>query len=162
MLSETKSLFAGKKLLVLFVLFLPLILLSNIQAQQWSAEQKEVWAGVEAYWELSVSENPMDFLNYFDDSYLGWDNESDFPSTKADVQKWISYWTTKGKRVLYTITPAKIWVSGNFAFVHYYYSTVIEGTDGKPMPESGRWTDILMKKGNKWLMVGDHGGKTSK
>jgi len=64
--------------------------------------------------------------------------------------------------LLYTITPARIWVNGNFAYVHYYYSEVNEGADGKPMPESGRWTDILMKKGTKWVMVGDHGGKTSK
>jgi len=28
--------------------------------------------------------------------------------------------------------------------------------------EKGRWTDILMKKDGKWMMVGDHGGKTSK
>ena len=30
------------------------------------------------------------------------------------------------------------------------------------MMEKGCWKDILMKKGNKWVMVGDHGGKTSK
>jgi hypothetical protein len=26
----------------------------------------------------------------------------------------------------------------------------------------GRWTDILMKQGDKWVMIGDHGGRTSK
>lgn len=24
--------------------------------------------------------------------------------------------------------------------------------------ESGRWTDILLKQGNKWVITGDHGG----
>ena len=151
-----------KKLLVLLVLILPLVFLFNVQAQQWSAEQKEVWAGVEAYWAVGMSDNPLDFINYFDDSYSGWNYEIETPHTKVDAQKSINYWTTKGKTVLYTITPARIWVNGNFAYVHYYYSQVNEGADGKPMPESGRWTDILMKKGNKWVMVGDHGGKTSK
>jgi hypothetical protein len=150
------------KLLVQLVLFFSLLLLSNVQAQQWSAEQKEVWAGVEAYWAVGMSENPMDFLNYFDDSYNGWEYESGVPHSKADVQKSLNYWTTKGKMVLYTITPVRIWVNGDFAYVHYFYSEINEGTDGKPVPEHGRWTDILMKKGNKWLMVGDHGGKTSK
>jgi ketosteroid isomerase-like protein len=134
----------------------------NLSAQQWTAEQKEVWAGVEAYWAVSMSANPLDFLNYFDDSYLGWDIEADVPHTKDDAQKSLKYWMPKGKMVLYSITPAKIWVKENFAFVHYYYSQVIEDKDGKPMPEHGRWTDILMKKDGKWIMIGDHGGKTSK
>lgn len=151
-----------KRLLVLFVLLLLFLFQTNLQAQQWSAEQKEVWAGVEAYWTIGWSENPMEFLNYFDDSYNGWEYESVAPETKEDVKKALSYWKTKVKRAYYTITPMKIWVNGNFAYVHYYYSIVMEDADGKPIPESGRWTDILMKKGNKWLMVGDHGGKTSK
>lgn len=151
-----------KKFIGLSAIVVLLLLSFNVQAQQWSAEQKEVWTGVEAYWAVSLSENRMDFLNYFDDSYYGWEYENEVPHTKADVQKSLSYWTTKGKMVLYTITPARIWVSGNFGYVHYYYTQVYEGADGKPMTERGRWTDILMKKGNKWVMVGDHGGKTSK
>jgi len=151
-----------KKFLALFVLIMPLFFLVNVQAQQWSAEQKEVWAGVEAYWAVGMSENPMDFINYFDDSYNGWNYETETPHTKADAQKSINYWTKKGKVAYYTITPSKIWVSGNFAYVHYYYTEVTEGLDGKPNTERGRWTDILLKKDNKWIMVGDHGGKTSK
>ena len=132
----------------------------NLSAQQWTEEQKEVWKGVETYWAAGMSDNPMDFLNYFDDSYYGWSYENGAPTTKADAQKSLSYWITKGKEVLYTITPARIWVNGNFAYVHYYYTQVSEGKDGKPLTERGRWTDILMKKDGKWVMVGDHGGKT--
>ena len=69
------------------------------------------------------------------------------------------YWTEKGKdRLLYN-HPSKIWVNGNFAYVHYYYTQVTENADGKPNTEKGRWTDILMKKGDKWMLVGDHGGE---
>lgn len=135
-----------KKLLVFFVLFFSFLMLSNVQAQQWSAEQKEVWTGVEAYWAIGMSENPMDVINYFDDSYFGWEYESGAPYSKADVQKTLRYWTTKGKTVPYTIMPARIWVNGNFAYVHYYYSLVNEGADGKLISERGRWTDILTKK----------------
>ena len=151
-----------KKLGVSIVLLFSLLFVCNIQAQQWTAEQKDVWAGVEAYWDVFMSSNPTDFLNYIDDSYYGWDNENDAPNIKADVKKALNYWTTKGKVVLYRITPARIWVNGNFAYVHYYYEQVFEGTDGKPTTERGRWTDILMKKDGKWILVGDHGGKNSK
>ena len=149
-----KKLFA----FLLPVLFL-VILSSNLSAQQWTDEQKAVWAGVDAYWAVSMTDKPMDFLSYFDDSYVGWSYDTEAPGNKTDVKKSLSYWTTKGKVVYYTITPAKIWVNGDFAFVHYYYTQVTESPDGKPNTEKGRWTDILMKKGDKWMLVGDHGGE---
>lgn len=132
---------------------------ANVSAQQWTDEQKAVWAGVDAYWKAGLSDNPDDFLNYFDDSYYGWSYENGIPGTKADVQKSYSYWSKKGKVKYYTITPARVWVNGNFAYVHYYYTQVSENAEGKSNTERGRWTDILMKKGDKWMLVGDHGGE---
>jgi len=149
-----------KNFLGIALFFFVLLLWSaNTIAQQWSDEQKAVWAGVEKYWEAGMSSDPTDFLSYFDDTYHGWQYQSGAPSTKAQLTKVMSYWFKKGQTKLYTITPATIWVNGNFAYVHYYYSMVNEGTDGKPMIERGRWTDILMKKGDKWMLVGDHGGE---
>jgi hypothetical protein len=148
-----------KNLISIFtILFVVIILSGNIFAQQWTAEQQDVWAGVEKYWEVNQS-NPLDFLQYFDESYLGWGYENESPSTKNDVTKSFGYWTKKGKEQYHILTPARIWVNGNFAYVHYYYTQVMESTDGKPRTEKGRWTDILMKKNGKWMLVGDHGGE---
>ncbi len=130
----------------------------NTFAQSWSAEQKAVWAGVEEYWAAGASNDPGSFTKYFDDSYNGWSYESEAPGTKEDAVKSLSYWLKKGKVQYYIIKPAKIWVNGDFAFVHYYYTQVTEDKEGKPNTERGRWTDILMKKNGKWLLVGDHGG----
>lgn len=127
-------------------------------AQQWSPEQKDVWAGVEKYWEVNQSD-PLAFLQYFDDSYLGWEYSNGAPTTKSDAAKYFSYWTKKGKEQYHILTPAKIWVNGDFAYVHYYYTQLIESADGKPNTARGRWTDILMKKGGIWMLVGDHGGE---
>jgi ketosteroid isomerase-like protein len=140
------------------ILFVVVVLSTNNYAQQWSDAQKEVWAGVEKYWEVNQS-NPIDFLQYFDDSYLGWSNDNEAPSTKSDVTKSFSFWTKKQKEQYHILTPARIWVNGDFAYVHYYYTQVMESSDGKPTTEKGRWTDILMKKNGKWMLVGDHGGE---
>jgi len=145
-----------------FALFFLFFFVSNSSAQQWSDAQKEVWTAVDAYWAVSMSSNPMDFINTFDDTYYGWSYDNEAPSTKADAQKSLSYWTAKGKVKYYTITPARVWVNGDFAYVHYYYTQVTEGPDGKPNTEKGRWTDILMKKAGKWMLVGDHGGEIKK
>jgi ketosteroid isomerase-like protein len=140
------------------ILFL-FLFVSNISAQQWTEAQKEVWAGVNAYWEAGMSDDPSGILSYFDESYFGWNYESDAPAPQSHVVKSMTYWYTKGKTKLYTLTPARIWVNGDFAYVHYYYYMVNESNEGKPMAERGRWTDILMKKDGKWMLVGDHGGK---
>lgn len=144
------------------VILIAVGIVNSSNAQTWSAEQKAVWAGVEEYWAASASGNPMSFLDYFDESYTGWGYETETPGTKADAVKSLSYWLNKDKVQYYIITPAKIWVNGNFAYVHYHYVMVTEGADGKPNTERGRWTDIVMKKGNKWLLVGDHGGEIKK
>ncbi len=104
----------------------------------------------------------LDFLSYFDDSYLGWSYSNEAPGTKNDVTKMFSYFSKKGKQQFHIITPARIWVNGNFAYVHYYYTMVRESNDGTPSTEKGRWTDILMKKNGKWMLVGDHGGEIKK
>jgi ketosteroid isomerase-like protein len=148
-----------KKLSGIFLFFLFLFITNFTTAQQWSDEQKAVWADVEAYWQAGMSTDPTNFLSYFDDTYHGWSYQSGAPATKTQLTKVMSYWFTKGQTKLYTITPATIWVNGNFAYVHYYYSMVNEGPEGKPMPERGRWTDILMMKDGKWMLVGDHGGE---
>ena len=152
-----KALFHSAIIIAIF--FSALISTSN--AQEWSAEQKEVWASVEAYWDLSTKGDAEAFLSYFHDSFTGWVNNTDFPHNKADRETFIRYFFPKTSTAIYTITPAAIWVQGNFAFVHYFYTEVEVNQDGKEEFNSGRWTDILMKDGDRWVMVGDHGGETS-
>lgn len=148
-----------KKLFSVFTtLFVVIILVGSTSAQEWSAEQKAVWAGVEKYWEIN-NNDPLADLKYFDDSYLGWSYESETPGTRDGVVKFKKYFSTKQKQMFNVLTPARIWVNGDFAFVHYYYAQVSEDKDGKSTAEKGRWTDILMKKNGTWMLVGDHGGE---
>jgi len=131
-------------------------------AQSWSDEQKDVWAGVEKYWEISSKGDAQGFLNYFDDSYIGWSYASKVPQSKSNTSKWIKHDMSKNSTVLYTLTPVNIWVDGDFAFANYFYNQIEKDKDGKEKPTAGHWTDILKKKNGKWLLVGDRGGRTSK
>jgi len=144
---------------VLFVLYN----FNNANAQQWSSEQKEVWAGIEKYWEVSSKNDANGFLSYFDESYIGWSYQSKVPQSKANTGKWIKHDFKKNSNVLYTLTPVSIWVKGDFAFANYFYAQIEKNKEsGKEESSSGKWTDILMKKGGKWVLIGDHGGRTSK
>jgi ketosteroid isomerase-like protein len=153
-----------KKVLSLPVVFFVMILLSgSCFAQEWSAEQKDVWAGVEKYWEASESGNASAFMQYFDDSYNGWDYQSPVPMSKANTTKWVDYGTSAYTNVVYSITPLKIWVKGDFAYVDYVYAELDKNKEtGKIENNSGNWTDILMKEDGVWKLIGDHGGRTSK
>lgn len=141
------------------ILFVVMLLSGNIFAQQWTAEQQDVWSGVQKYWDV---DNAQTFLTYFDDSYMGWSTQSMVPQSKANTAKWIENDMKNNTPVLHTLTPLTIWVKGDFAYVHYSYSQLSkDNKTGKETPSSGIWTDILMKKDGKWVLIGDHGGKTS-
>jgi len=151
-----------RKLVVLLGVIILFSFTENIFAQQWSAEQLEVWKTVESYWSLLEKNDADGFLSNFDESYLGWNYSSDFPGDYTKLNKINRYYFNIINTLLITISPAKIWIEGDFAFVHYYYTLITKDLENNVTQESGRWTDILMKKGNKWLVIGDHGGKTSK
>jgi ketosteroid isomerase-like protein len=134
----------------------------SLSAQQWTDEQLEVWKSVKAYSDLSNKGDVEGFLTYYDESFIGWPYGSDATHNKTTRAEWVKYFLPLSTALVSTITPEAIWVKDNFAFVHYYYSNVTKDKDGKISIESGRWTDILMKKGDRWVMIGDHGGQTSK
>ena len=144
-----------------FSLLLSFFIVLSLNAQQWSDEQLEVWKSVETYADFSNKGDVESFLKYYDESFIGWPYGSDAAHNKLTRTKWVKYFLPASTTLVSTITPEAIWVKGDFAFVHYYYSNITKDKDGKVSFESGRWTDILMKKGDKWVMIGDHGGPNS-
>ena len=147
----------GSKVIFVFLILSTLCSFS-VSAQQWTDAQKEVWTAVETYNDLAEKGDIQGFLSYFDESYSGWPYVADAPGSKKEVNKVVTYWLANSKTLYQTLTPARIWVSGDFAYVHYYYTQLTENSEGKKEWEKGRWTDILMKKDGKWIMVGDHLG----
>jgi ketosteroid isomerase-like protein len=92
------------------------------------------------------------------DKYLGWNNESPMPMSKA---KWVD--PMKEKIDLYSqrdfdIEPARILVHGNVAVVHYYYEMSSIYDDGEEKHKSsyqGKWTEFFVKEDGKWMLIGD-------
>ena len=138
-----------------------MIIHNKVNAQEWSAAQKEVWKVENDCWAAFAKGDLSGFLEFFHPDYMGWDDNSPLPNTKTDTQKWLQIFVIGNKVILYDIKPVGIRVFGDFAIVDYYYSLVNE-MDGKKKTEDGRWTDILMKQGNKWLLIGDNGGANTK
>jgi ketosteroid isomerase-like protein len=136
---------------------------TSLRAQEWSPAQKDIWKNVNDYWSLLAKGDIDGFASYIHADYVGWDNESVLPGTKEEGKKWLDFGKQGGEKILlYEIKPLTIKIYGDVAFVHYYYTMIKQNGEGKKSPEAGRWTDILLKQGNKWMMIGDHGGKEDK
>ena len=138
-------------------------LLINVNAgisQEWSKEQQMVWKNVEAYWKVASEENLEAYMAYFHEDYLGWNNNTPLPGDKADVKKWMPHWWKKSSVTIYDIEPVGIAVFGDVAVAHYYYTMVVANDEGKERTMEGNWTDVLMKQGDKWVLIADHGGST--
>jgi ketosteroid isomerase-like protein len=129
-----------------------------VSAQEWSAKQKEVWKNVQQYWDLDAKQDLVGFMSYFHEDYLGWSKRSAFPGNKAMVRKWVGESYKNSKTIIIDLSPLAINIFNDVAIVHYYYSQLTENKEGKRKPEQGRWTDILMKQGDKWVLIGDQGG----
>ena len=138
------------------------LVVGSTMAQEWSAAQKEVWKNVEAYNALNMAGDVEGFLAYVHPDYLGWDMQNPMPQNKATVKKSIEYRWKTIKFMLIQLDPVGIQIHGNIAFAHYYFSVTFKDSEGKEQNVAGRYTDILMKQGDKWLLIGDHGGQTSK
>jgi ketosteroid isomerase-like protein len=147
------------KLSALVALLVGLFSATIVKAEEWSAEQKEVWKNVEAYWALDAAGDTEGFMAYFHADYKGWDYDSPVPSSKDRTTKFVGHSHKTSKTLVYDIQPASIKVYGNVAFVHYFWTNILKDAEGKEKRHSGRWTDILTKQGNKWVLIGDHGGE---
>lgn len=151
-----------KKLFIILSLLASVALLSMpLQAQEWSEAQKAVWKNVETYWALGAAQDLEGVMAYFHTDYLGWNDQDALPGDKTSTRKWFEHRLKTTKTLVQEIKPVGIKIHGNIAIVHYYFSTIIKDAEGKEKSTSGRWTDILIKQGDKWVMIGDHVGQTS-
>ena len=154
MKAVTKSIYLFCLILVAFA--------ANSYAQQWTSEQKDVWAGVEKYWQASTSGNAAEFMKYFDDSYMGWDYQAKVPMNKDNTGKWVDYGLKNYTTVVYSLTPLTIWVKGDLSLIIIMVKSIKirRQVKKKPIPVTG--LIYLMKEGGVWKLIGDHGGRTSK
>jgi ketosteroid isomerase-like protein len=130
-----------------------------LQAQEWSPAQKEVWSNVEARWQAGVNKDLEAYMACIDDDFLGWNRSNQHPHTKAHWRKHAAYsFERPTQTVVWHLEPAGIKIHGDVAIVHYYFSTVVRAKDGTDTWRRGRWTDILQKKGQRWILIGEHGG----
>jgi len=146
---------------VLTALIVSLAMPSPMAAQQWTPEQQEVWQTVETYTELASQGDLEGFMSYFHEDFLGWVSGQVAPTNKADRWPILEHNMAIREVVQNTLKPAGISIHGDFAIVHYYQMTTSRNAEGEVRTRQSHWTDIFMKQGNRWVLIGDSGGVVS-
>jgi ketosteroid isomerase-like protein len=133
----------------------PLVSTSTAQ-DDWTGTQKEVWKNVNDYYAAFARGDAKAYLDYLHPDFEGWNSNSLLTRKKAEVEKMSTAFLKANKVLVYNLKPLSVKVYGKTALVHYLYDMTFEAPDGNKTKLEGRSTDILVKEGNKWLIVGDH------
>ncbi len=128
------------------------------RAQEWSSAQQEVWRTVETYWGHFTKGEVAEFASYFHDDFSGWVYNANMPRSREDVVTSVGDLAAQYEFLHHEINPVGVTVHGDLAIVHYYFSYAVVDAEGKETAERGRWTDVLVRQGDRWMCIGDHGG----
>lgn len=144
------------------VSMIALVLPVSVAAQDWDSDQTEVWNTIVAQWEASKAKDLTWTEKDLHPAFQGWSDVYPMPSSKGAVDKWNRYNVENSTTLAQELFPVGIVVVGSTAVAHYYYSTAAEGRDGKRKTTHGRYTDVLIKQGGKWLFIAWRGGDDPK
>ncbi len=149
----------SKQFIALLFVTCFLLPVSEARAQSWSDAQKEVWKTVVSQWEAAKAQDPSMSDTYLHDSFLGWGDGNPMPRDKSSTKRWTKYGEANSKTLEQELNPVGIVVEGSVAVVHYYYSVATENRKGERETNHGRYTDILLKEGERWRFIAWRGGE---
>ena len=130
----------------------------NVNAQEWTEDQQEVWQVVETAWENMQNGNYDASFESIHDKYLGWNHEDPLPTGKEKWIKTVKMMESYAKLTYFDLEPARIVVYHNVAVIDYYFTQTITFTkdgDSKDMTFKGKNAEFLIKEKDLWLLIGD-------
>lgn len=135
---------------------------SAASAQTWSPEQQEIWKFEEQQWQMAKDEDLswIDKMVHPNLSYWGADQHS--PQNKASLARWNRYDNTNTTVLEQELFPISVTITGNIAVAHYRYTIARENYKKERETVGGRYTDVLVKEGGRWLFIAWAGGDDPK
>jgi type II secretory pathway pseudopilin PulG len=142
-----------------FLGLLSLVLLPTIAAAQtWSAEQQEVWALEQQQWQMSKDKDLSWIEKMVHPNISYWDVDQPGPQNRASLTRWSRYGSSASTVLEQELFPIAVTITGNLAVAQYRYVVVREDYKKERETATGRYTDVLMKEGDRWLFIAWAGG----
>lgn len=134
---------------VAFVFLAPL----TARAQEWSAEQQEVWKFVEESWVADTSEDVTWVERMVHPDFMGWGTSYPMPRDRETYSRWNRYSDEAANTLIYSVYPVAIVVEGNTAVALYYGSIVEEDVKGDRETSHFREVDVLVRENGEWKFL---------
>jgi ketosteroid isomerase-like protein len=144
-----------KTFYMLLVLMIPL----SSQAQEWTAEQLEVWSRLLQCYENINSHDIVTRLSCHHKDYSGWWGEDPVPTHGSEelVKHYVENVKANMMEFYYEHIPLDIMIYGDVAILHYMLKTVTAQKDKDDKTTWIKWTDIMLKENGQWNWIADHG-----
>jgi hypothetical protein len=131
-------------------------------AQTWTPEQQELWKLEEKQWQMAKDKDLSWIETMVHANLSYWSSDSPVPQTKASLSRWNRYDNTNTTVLEQELFPHSITITGNVAVVNYHYQIARESYKKERETVRGRYTDVFVKDGGRWLFVAWTGGDDPK
>jgi hypothetical protein len=131
-------------------------------AQTWSPEQQELWKLEELQWKMAMEKDLSWIEKMVHPNISYWGAEQPAPQNKASLVRWDRFRASSSTVLEQEIFPIAITITGNVAVVQYRYMSVSENYKKDRETVTGRYTDVLIKEGGRWLFIAWAGGDDPK
>ena len=134
---------------------LSLLTTMGTAAQQWNADQLEVWDFEQRCWQMGQDQDLEARRDCFHEDYVGWYATDPAPMPYNDAVH--GRWLETNRHIAFNMTPHTIMIHGDVAIVHLSGFIVGPGSDGKDVVSWEHWTDIALREDGRWSWIADHG-----
>ncbi len=131
-------------------------------AQTWNTEQQEIWKLEEQQWKMAAAKDASWIDKMVHPSLSYWDNDQVAPQNKASLVRWNRYNSGNSTTLEQEIFPVSVTITGNIAVAQYRYTTARENSKKERETISGRYTDVFVKDGGRWMFIAWAGGEDPK
>jgi hypothetical protein len=131
-------------------------------AQTWTPEQQELWKLEEKQWQMAKDKDLSWIETMVHPNLSYWSNESPVPQTRTSLSRWNRYDNTNATVLEQELFPHSITITGNVAVVNYHYQIARESYKKDRETVRGRYMDVFVKDGGRWLFIAWTGGDEPK
>ncbi len=146
---------------ILHIAALCLVYSYTAHSGELTAEEREVWALEEAYYQYAKDNDPASYVGLFNDFVIGWPTLDSRPKGKDKVSQWIGQVHSNPAEIWqYEIERYAIRSFGDVVVVHYrlrdYFVSAESGREIRS--QEARISHTWLRQDGRWLIISGMGG----
>jgi len=135
---------------------------STASAEEWNAEQQEIWKFEQQQWKMSATKDMSWIDTMVHQNMTFWETGAPMPRDKASLKHWSRFDADNGSTLEQELFPISATITGNIAVVQYNYMIARENYKKERETLTGHYTDVLVKDDGRWLFLAWAGGDDPK